>query len=283
MRRRLVGDDVDRRIAVEQRREDVRGIADKADRQRPLGISRLDRQRERLVDVGGLGVEVAVGDAPVDAALVAVDADRNALVHGHRERLGATHAADACGERDRPGQGAAELLLRNRAERLVCALQDALRADVDPRACGHLAVHRQPRRLQLAELLPIRPVTNEIRVRDQYARRPDVCPEDADRLSGLDQQGLVVLEIAQRAHDRVERGPAARRPAGAAVDDEILGVLGDLGIEVVHQHAQRGFLLPTLAGQRRAARGADRVRLGYRSHGFSTPDHRPLLPDRGTH
>ncbi len=64
------------------------------------------------------------------------------------------------------------------------------------------------------------------------------------------------------AHDRVERLPAAGGAAGAAVDDEILGVLGDLGVEVVHQHPQRGFLLPALAGQLGAAGGADEARGG---------------------
>ena len=63
--------------------------------------------------------------------------------------------------------------------------------------------------------------------------------------------------VAQRGDDRVERLPAAGGAAGAAVDHEVLGVLGDLGVEVVHQHPQRGFLLPALAGDLGAARGAD--------------------------
>ena len=54
----------------------------------------------------------------------------------------------------------------------------------------------------------------------------------------------------QRGDDAVEGLPRARRLAGAAVDDEIVGSLGHLGIEVVHQHAQRGFLRPALARQR---------------------------------
>ena len=45
--------------------------------------------------------------------------------------------------------------------------------------------------------------------------------------------------------------------ARAAVDDQIVGPLGDLGIEIVHQHPQRGFLWPSLARQRRAAGRAD--------------------------
>src|SRR5204863_7672070 len=45
--------------------------------------------------------------------------------------------------------------------------------------------------------------------------------------------------------------------ARAAVDDEGVGVLRDLGIEVVHEHPQGGFLGPALAGQGRAVRRPD--------------------------
>ena len=50
---------------------------------------------ERVVEVGGLDVEVALGDAPVDAGLVDVDADRDAVVHRDGQRLRTAHAADA--------------------------------------------------------------------------------------------------------------------------------------------------------------------------------------------
>ena len=80
--------------------------------------------------------------------------------------------------------------------------------------------------------------------------------EDPDRLAGLHQHGLVVLEGAQRGDDGVERLPASSRAAGAAVDHQVLGVFGDLGVEVVHQHAQGGFLLPALTTDLGAAGGA---------------------------
>ena len=64
----------------------------------------------------------------------------------------------------------------------------------------------------------------------------------------------------ERAHDGVERGPAARRAARSAVHDQILRPLGDVGIEIVHQHPQRGFLRPAFAGER-VPRGARMVRV----------------------
>src|SRR5690606_30398842 len=45
--------------------------------------------------------------------------------------------------------------------------------------------------------------------------------------------------------------------ARAAVDHEILGPLGDLGVEVVHEHAQRRLGLPRAGREGGTARGTD--------------------------
>ncbi len=52
-----------------------------------------------------------------------------------------------------------------------------------------------------------------------------------------------------------KRFPVAGGLAGSAVDDEVFGALGHFGIEVVHQHAQCGFLLPS-TGVQLVPRGA---------------------------
>ena len=130
----------------------------------------------------------------------------------------------------------------------------------------------RPLRLELAELLPRRPLADEVRVRDEHARRVRVRAEAADRLARLHEQRLVVPERAELAHDDVEGLPRARGLAGAAVDDEVLGPLGDLGIEVVVEHAERGLLHPALARERRSARSRHRS-----SHGslLAQPDADP--------
>ena len=163
------------------------------------------------------------------------------------------------------------LLRRDGTEGLERALQNALGADVDPGSRRHLAVHHQAFGFQLAELLPVGPVTDEVRIRQEHTRRPDVRAEDADGLSGLHQHCLVVLERLQCANDRVERFPAARGPSGAAVDDEVVGMLGDLGVEIVHQHAKGCFLLPTLARDFGSARSTDGTRTGGRCHERLSP------------
>ena len=175
--------------------------------------ARCGDQRDRLVEARRDPVEVALADPPVQAVAVDVDDQARAAVERHRERLRAAHPAAAAGHGQRAGERPAEPLRGDRGERLVGALQDPLRADVDPRARGHLPVHGQAELLEPAELGPGRPVADEVRVGDQHARRPLVRPQHADRLARLDQQRLVVAERGQRPHDGVVRVP---RPGGLA-------------------------------------------------------------------
>ena len=250
-----------------------------------LRVARLDRSSYGVLEVVGLDVEVAVLDPPGDPGLVDVDADRHAVVHRHGERLGPAHAAQPGGQRDGAGQGPAEPLVRDRGEGLEGALEDALGADVDPRAGGHLAVHREPEVLEPAELLPVGPVADQVGVGDQHPRRPFVGLHHADRLAGLHEHRLVVGQRGEGAHEGVVGLPVAGRLAGAAVDHEVLGSLGVLGVEVVHQHPQRRLGLPRPRGQVGAVRGADgetRVRaLGHARH--QTPEGTRLTSGSSAH
>ena len=99
--RGLVGDDVDRCVHLQQRGQHLRGVAEHADRERPPLVARGDRHLDGLLQRGRLHVEVAVVDPALDPGLVALDADDDALVHGHRERLRAAHPAEAGGDGDR--------------------------------------------------------------------------------------------------------------------------------------------------------------------------------------
>ena len=69
----------------------------------------------------------------------------------------------------------------------------------------------------------------------------------------------VLAQRTQRTQDAVVAVPVAGGLADATVDHEIVGPLGDLGVEVVHQHAQWRFGEPAARAQGRAARGADVV------------------------
>ena len=147
-------------------------------------------------------------------------------------------------------------------EGLVGALQYALRADIDPGAGRHLAVHHQALLLQLVEAFPVGPVAHQVGVGDDDARRILVRAQHPDRLAALHQQRLVVLQFAQGFHYGVIAGPVPGRFAAPAVDHQFLGALGHLRVQVVHQHAQGGLLLPAFARKFIAARGA----YYFRSH-----------------
>src|SRR5260370_11853188 len=71
----------------------------------------------------------------------------------------------------------------------------------------------------------------------------------------------------------METLPVSRRFPCSSVNHQILGLFGNLWVEIVHQHAQRRFLLPAFAGNLRAARrakgpfGQTRLTEGFRSDG----------------
>jgi hypothetical protein len=84
-------------------------------------------------------------------------------------------------------------------------------------------------------------------VAQEHAGGVLVRGEHPHRLAGLHQQGLVGLQVLQGAQDGVEALPVAGRLARSAVDDEVVGVAGHVGIEVVLQHTVRRFDEPVLA------------------------------------
>ena len=190
---------------------------------------------------------------PVD-----LDAQGDPFVHGDGERLGAAHTAQARGERDRARQRSIETPPGDLGETLVGSLQDSLGADVDPRTRRHLAVHREAEMLQPPELLPVGPVGHQMGVGDQHPRRHLVGAEHANRFAGLDQHRLVVLEFLQGSDQRVEGLPAPSSATGAPVDDQVVRTLGDVRVEVVHQHSHGRLLLPPLAGEGGARWCSDR-------------------------
>ncbi len=224
-------------------------------------------QGERLVHGLRLHVHVAGLQALVDAALAAFDRQHAEARHGGGQRLRAAHAAETGREYPLAGELAVEMLPAHLDEGLVGALHDALAADVDPRAGGHLAVHGETLAVELVEVLPGGPVRHQIGIGDQHARRVRVGREHADRLAGLHQQGLLLGQRFQGLDDAVVAVPVARGTADAAVHDEFGRILGDLGIEIVHQHAQRRFGHPGACAQGIAARGADHSGFHGGEHG----------------
>ena len=200
-------------------------------------------------------------------ASIDLDGQADALVHGHRERLGAAHPAEPGGQRDR-ARGACRRSAGappRRTSRTCPAgcpgsrcrsrsRRSSGRTSSGPAARAPGSAPRSPTCRRGSSWRSARAAPT----RGSAARRP-ACR-------------LWTSSVSSSASARSSRTIASKaaqlagRPAGAAVDDEVVGVLGDLRIEVVHQHPQGGFLRPAAAGQLGAARRADRTRAGIRGH-----------------
>ncbi len=158
-------------------------------------------------------VEIAALDPALDPAHPAFHREQAGARHGRGQRLRSAHAAQARGQDPAAAKIAAVVLAAGLDEGLVGALDDALAADVDPGACGHLAVHHQAEAIELVEFFPARPVRHEVRVGDQHARRIGMGPEHAHGLARLHAERLVVAQALQRLGP-ARRSNASRAPRG---------------------------------------------------------------------
>ncbi len=143
-------------------------------------------------------------------------------------------------------------------EGFVGALQDALRADVDPAARRHLAVHHESHAVEMVEVFLRGVAGHEVGVGDDDARRVGMRGRDVDRLAGLHAQGFIAFQALKFVDDAVVLLPVARRPPGTAVDDELAPVERDAVVEIVLEHAQGRFRIPVGAFELERGGGARR-------------------------
>ena len=171
MRRRLVGDEVRpagcaaRSPARPRRRCRAARPKPASGRRRHRASTPAHRRASWLAD------RDSALQAHVDAALLAFDREHRRARHRRSERLRAAHAAEPCRQDPLVVEHAAVVLATRFGKRLVRALHDALAADVDPRAGRHLAEHHQALAIELVEVLPRRPMRDQVRIGDQHARR----------------------------------------------------------------------------------------------------------------
>ena len=282
--RGLVGDDVGAGAAclhaLDQFGEDLGGIAEEAHGFRLAFRGPVGDEGEGFVQRFRLGVEIAGADAEIDAGFVHLYREAAGACHDGGEGLRAAHPAKAAGQDPAARQVAAVMLASGLGEGFIGALDDALGADVDPRSGGHLAVHGQSAPIKFVEVIPCRPVWDEIRIRDQDAGGVLVGAEDADGFAGLHEQGFIVVQGFQRGDDAVEILPRPRGAADAAIDHQFMRVFGDVGMQVVHQHAHRRLGQPAFGGDFRAGRGEDVAEIVTLVHG-GVPSERGQLDGGG--
>ena len=139
----LVGEDVGHDAALGELGNDVSAIADEADGDVFFFADGVLEDAQGFVERVDHEVAVAGAQALLDALGIDFDAEVAGAGHGGGEGLGSAHAAHAAGDDELACEVSAEVLVGGSGEGFVSALDDALRADVNPRAGGHLAVHHQ--------------------------------------------------------------------------------------------------------------------------------------------
>jgi hypothetical protein len=130
--RRLIGHHVRHHVAADQLRQHLGDVPHQPNRKRAARLPGFVEHPKRLVEIGLQAIAVAGLHPATDPALVHVDSEERGAVHGGRERLRAAHPAEAAGHHQAPLERAAEVLARAFREGLVGALENPLRADVDP-------------------------------------------------------------------------------------------------------------------------------------------------------
>ena len=264
MRRGLVGDQIGLDAALlcafDQLGQNLRRIAKQADGHRFTALTVMFNQRQRVVQILRLFVQIACAQAKINAALLALDVQRHRARERRRQRLCATHTAQTGGQNPTPRPVAAKMLTPRLDKGLIRALHNALRANVNPATGGHLAVHEQSLAIQFVKMFPIRPFRHEVRVRQQHARRIGMGFEHTHRFARLHQQRFILIQIFQRRQNRVIARPVARRTTDAAVHHQMLRILRDFGVQIILNHAVCRFGQPVFTVQLRTARGADHAR-----------------------
>ena len=126
-------------------------------------------------------------------------------------------------------------------------MHDALRSDVHPAARGHLTVVRDAHRGGAVKLLGLVKETHHQTVREDDARRVLVRAEDAERVTGLDDERLGVRELFQILLDQAVLHPVLADLAGLAVGHQLVGVQRHVEVQVVVDHDLDGPALDAIA------------------------------------
>ncbi len=154
----------------------------------------LFNQLERFIKFLDFDVAEPLADASVDSRLIDFDNQNRSTGHRSGQWLSATHTAHPTGENPPSGKVSAEVFGGSGRECFVGPLDNSLRANVNPAAGRHLAVHDQAEFLQLPEFFPGRPGGDQVGIGYQNPGGIFMRPEYPDRFAGLHEQRLVVVQ-----------------------------------------------------------------------------------------
>ncbi|ENN89473.1 hypothetical protein RHSP_65926 [Rhizobium freirei PRF 81] len=267
----LVGNDIGHDAATCNLGVDLGRIADETDGKRSLLLDGRIDHRQRRIEVGRDFLQIADVLALPGTLRIDIDAEDRSTRHAAGERLRAAHAAKAGRQHETAEEIAAEAAFGDTHEDFVGALDHALAADILPGAGRQPAPADQALALQFVEDFCLRPLPDNVAVRHDDERRLVMRADEADRLAGLNEQGLVLIHLSQRLDDALVRRPVAGRLSESCVDDEIVWIFADR--QHIFEQAQQCLLPPAFGAQLRAARNREfrMTWIGFR-HGIPFPD-----------
>ena len=204
-----------------------------------------------LGQVAGAVAHPALGVAGLDAGVVHLGDNGGSPGDLSGLALGARHAAKTGGDEQAAGQiavlGDAQLQAAGVEQGVEGAVDDALGADVHPAAGGHLAVVGHADGGGPVEVLLVVVHAHHQAVGDDAAGGQLVAVEQAQGVAGHDHQGLLVGHDLQVLLDKAVLHPVLADLAGLAVGDQLVGVEGDVEVQVVVDHHLEGLGLGAVA------------------------------------
>ena len=157
--------------------------------------------------------------------------------------------------RRRPARVPPKCLRATAEERLVCALQNSLAADVLPGAGGHAGHDSEPGIVKSAAIFLVAPLTDDVAVRHDDEGCRHLAGKHADWLARLHDQRLVFTQVRQRRNDAVKALPISRGTRDRHIDDKVFRVLGVF--QIIFEKSKDRLLPPAAAAQVEPATGSD--------------------------
>ena len=245
----MVGDDIRFGAPPNKFREYFSGVAEKPDRFCfSCGCPAVD-QTECVIEAIGFLIDISRAQPKIDAVFIAFDGETTGARHDGRKRLSAAHSAKAARKDPFSIEVAVIVLAPCFGESFISTLNNTLRSDVYPRTRSHLPIHHQPLLIEIIEVIPICPVRDDVRIRNQNPRRVFMRSKYANWFARLDDQCFLFAERFQRIQNLVEIRPGARGPANATIDNQLIGVFGNISIEIVLHHSERRLSRPSQTGE----------------------------------
>ena len=247
----LVGEEFHLLVVIQSVLEKVDDVALIGDRERLALGHRLFGPLEGLGEIRCLPAYPALAVARLDARGVHLGDDRRRSRDLRGLRLRAAHAAKSGGDeevsRKALALGKVEHLASGVEQRVICAVNYALRPDIHPAAGCHLPVVGDAERRRAAEILGVVKEADHQAVREDHARRGGMRTEKPERMSRLHDERLVLRHDLEILFDQLVLHPVLADLSRLAVGDEFVWIERHLKVKVVVDHHLEGPALDALA------------------------------------